>query len=97
VGSSTGIQYFKDYEEYLTLLETGLRARKKTIVNIFKEWDTKIFPETDSSLAGRGAGPSKDDTANLKMLMELLEDDADEDGDDAEVGSGLANGKFLYT
>jgi hypothetical protein len=89
VGSSTGIQYFKDYKEYLTLLEIGLRTRKKTILNIFKEWDAKIFPETDSSLAG--AEPSKDDTANLKMLMESLEEDTDEDGGDAEGGIGSAN------
>jgi hypothetical protein len=88
VGSSTGIRYFKDYEEYLTLLETGLRSRKKTVVNIFKEWDAKIFPETDSSLAG--ARPSKGDDGNLKLLMESLEDDTDEDGD-VEGGSGSAN------
>ena len=89
MGSSTGIRYFKDYDEYLTLLETGLRTRKKTIVNIFKEWDTKIFPETDFSLAD--VESSKDDTANLKMLMDLLEDDADEGVDNAEVGGELAN------
>jgi hypothetical protein len=91
VGCSTGIQYFKVYEEYLTLLDTGLRARKKTIVNIFKEWDAKIFPETDSSLAG--IEPNKDDTANLKMLMDSLEDDADEDSNnaDAEGGGGSEN------
>jgi len=89
VGSSTGIQYFKDYEEYLTLLEIGLRTRKKTILNIFKEWDAKIFPETDSSLAG--VEPTKDDAANLKVLMESLEKDADEDGDNAEGCTGSAN------
>jgi hypothetical protein len=77
VGSSTGIQYFKDYEEYLTLLETGLQDKKKTIFKIFREWDAKIFPDTDSSLAS--AEPSKDDTANLEMLMKSLEDDSDED------------------
>jgi hypothetical protein len=79
VGCSTGIRYFKVYEEYLTLLDTGLRARKKTIVNIFKEWDAKIFPETDSSLAG--TEPSQDNTANLEMLMESLEEDSDADED----------------
>ena len=89
MGSSTGIRYFKDYDEYLTLLETGLRTRNKTIVNIFKEWDTKIFPETDFSLAD--VESSKDDTANLKMLMDSLEDDADEGVDNAEVGGELAN------
>jgi hypothetical protein len=49
VGSSTGIRYFKDYEEYLTMLEAGLRRRKKSIVNIFREWDAKLFPETAST------------------------------------------------
>jgi hypothetical protein len=68
----------------ISLLETCLWGRKETIVNIFKE----IFPETDSSLAG--AKPSKDDDANLKVLMESLEDDTDEDGD-VEGGSGSAN------
>ena len=78
VGSSTGIRYFKDYEEYLTLLETGLQAKKKTIFKIFKEWDAKIFPDTDSSLAG--ANLSKD-AANLETLMKSLENDSVEDGD----------------
>lgn len=83
VGSRTGIQYFQDYEEYLTMLETGLRRRKKTIVNIFKEWDAKIFPETDSSLAG--AKPSKDDHSDLKVLMESIDDDdTDEEGNNIE-------------
>ena len=83
VGSRTGIRYFQDYEEYLTMLETGLRRRKKTIINIFKEWDAMIFPETDSSLAG--AKPSKDDRGDLKVLMESIEDDdTDEEGNNVE-------------
>jgi hypothetical protein len=77
VGSSTGIQYFKDYEEYLTMLAEGLRRRKRSIVNIFREWDAKIFPESASSLAG--AKPSKDDTADLRLLMDSIEDDTDVD------------------
>ena len=72
VGSNTGIRYFQDYEEYLTMLEIGLRHRKKTIVNIFKEWDAKIFPDTDSSLAGV---KSSNDTSYLQVLMESVEDD----------------------
>jgi len=40
-----------------------------------------IFPETDSSLAG--PKPSKDDYANLKVLMESVEgDDTEEEDDD---------------
>jgi hypothetical protein len=89
VGSSTGIQYFKDYDEYLTVLETGLRRKKKTIVTIFREWDAKIFPETDSSLAG--AKPSKDDSANLKVLMDSVEDDTDEEDNNAGGVIGSAD------
>jgi hypothetical protein len=86
VGGNTGIRYFKDYEEYLTMLETGLRRRKKTVVNIFKEWDAKIFPETHFSLVG--PHPTKDDGTNLKVLMESVEGDTDEEGNN--VGLGLA-------
>jgi hypothetical protein len=50
---------------------------------------SKIFPETDSSLAG--AKPSKDDSANLKVLMDSVEDDTDEEDDNAEEVVGLAN------
>jgi hypothetical protein len=32
------------------LLETGLRQKKRSIVNVIKQWDTKIFPNSDSSL-----------------------------------------------
>ena len=91
VGNRTGIRYFQDYEEYLTLLESGLQRRKKTIINIFKEWDAKIFPETDSSLVG--AKPSKGDRANLKVLMESIDDDdTDEEDNNTEgaVGSTTA-------
>jgi hypothetical protein len=37
---------------FLTMLETDLRCRMKTFfINIFKDWDAKIFSEADSSLA----------------------------------------------
>jgi hypothetical protein len=76
VGSSTGIRYFQDYEEYFTILEIGLRRRKKTIINIFKEWDANIFPDTDSSLAG----VKSNDTSYFKVLMASVEeDDTDEE------------------
>ena len=81
VGGSTGIRYFQDYEEYFAMLETGLRRRKKTILNIFKEWDAKIFPETDSGLAGPRSNKN-DTTSRYKVLTETLEDDdTDEEGD----------------
>lgn len=94
VGSSTGIRYFKDYEEYLTMLDTGLRRRKKTVVNIFREWDAKLFPETNSSLAGPQLMKDNDADSDFKLLMESVEDDpeeqADEEGDNNGLGFGLA-------
>jgi hypothetical protein len=50
VGSSTGICYFSDFEEYLMILETGLRQKKKSIINIIRKWDEKIFPDSDLSI-----------------------------------------------
>ena len=47
VGSSTGIHYFDDFQEYLTILETGLQQRTASAINIINQWDEKIFPASD--------------------------------------------------
>jgi hypothetical protein len=79
VGTSTGIHYFDDYEEYLNLLATGLRRKKKSIVNIIREWDSQIFPNTDSSLVVAKAKSSEDNGA--KRAMDSLDDDSEENED----------------
>ena len=71
--SNTGINYFSDYEEYVHLLEMELRKRKKTIINIFREWDQLVFPNTGMSLVG---GSQSQESAGMKKAMALL--DADE-------------------
>ena len=73
VGSSTGINYLADYEEYVNLLQTGLRRKKKATLNIFKEWDHQVFPNTGTSLVG---GPQSQESAGMKKAMAFL--DADE-------------------
>jgi hypothetical protein len=78
VGTSTGIHYFDDYEEYLRLLETGLRRKKKSVLNIIKEWDLRIFPNTDSSLVG-GKMKSRADDGGVKRAMDALDADSEED------------------
>ena len=78
VGSRTGINYFKDFEEYLTILETGLRRKKKSVLNIIKEWDEKIFPNSESSLV---KGKKKDEGSGLRKAMDLLEADSEEEED----------------
>jgi hypothetical protein len=65
VGSNTGIHYFRDFEEYLMILEMGLRQKKKSIINIIKEWDEKIFPNSDSSLV-KGNFKKNDENSGVK-------------------------------
>jgi len=78
VGTNTGINYGKDFNEYLEILLTGLRKKKRSILNVFRQWNRVIFPNSDSGMAGHeqdaGAG-------NLKRAMRMLEDDEDEPED----------------
>ena len=78
VGTSTGIHYFDDYEEYLNLLAMGLRRKKKSVINIIKEWDSQIFPNTDSSLVVAKAKSSEDN--GVRRAMDSLDADSEEDG-----------------
>jgi hypothetical protein len=82
VGSSTGINYFNDLEEYQNILETGLRRKKKSILNIIREWDKKIFPNSDSSLVVKEK--KKDEDSGLKRVMDLLEADSEEEDNEME-------------
>ena len=79
VGTSTGIHYFDDYEEYLKILEMGLRRKKKSVFNVIKEWDSRIFPNTDSSLVG-GKVKSVTDDGGVKRAMDALDADSEEEG-----------------
>jgi hypothetical protein len=80
VGTSTGIHYFDNYEEYLKLLKMGLYQNKKSVVNIIREWDSRIFPNTDSSLVVVKAKASEDN--GVKKAMASLDADSDENNSD---------------
>lgn len=88
VGSNTGIRYFNDFEEYLTILVTGLQQRKKSVLNIIKQWDEKIFPNSESSLV---MGVKNDESCGLKRAMELLAADSEEEEDQMEDQDGNGN------
>jgi hypothetical protein len=75
-GATTGINYMNDYEEYLKILLTGLRGRKKSIINVFREWDRIIFPNSDLSLVKNTSTMS---SAGLKKAMDMLDEDSEED------------------
>lgn len=76
VGTNTGINYESDFEEYLGLLTTGLRKKKKSILGVFREWDRQIFPNSDSSLVGQ----AKVTSSRIQTAMDMLEDDEVEEG-----------------
>jgi hypothetical protein len=69
----------------LRILETGLRLKKKSVRNIIREWDSKVFPNTDSSLIG-AAAKSTDDRG-VQRAMDALEADSDEN-EDEDQGNG---------
>lgn len=78
MGPNTGINYLRDFEEYLEILVTGLQKRKKSVLNVFREWEKVIFPNSDSSFVGEAQGT----TSGLKTAMEML--DADESESEGE-------------
>ncbi len=74
VGTNTGINYGKDFDEYLEILLTGLRKKKRSILNVFREWDHVIFPNSDSGMVVH----NQDTGSSLKRAMTMLNDDEDE-------------------
>jgi hypothetical protein len=81
VGTNTGINYGKDFGEYLEILMKGLRKKKKSILNVFREWDRVIFPNSDSSLVS-GVGQDQNTSNGLKTALEMLEADEGEEEDE---------------
>jgi hypothetical protein len=60
----------------------GLRRKKKSVINIIKEWDSRLFPNTDSSLVGAKLKSGADD-GGVKRAMDSL--DADDSEEENEV------------
>lgn len=60
------------------ILETGLCQKKKSIVNVIKQWDAKIFPNLDSSLV-KGNFKNSDENSGVKKAMALLEADSEDE------------------
>ena len=80
MGTNTGINYGKDFEEYLKILMKGIWKKKKSVLNIFREWDWVIFPNSDSSLVS-GVGQDQNAISGLKTALDMLEADEVEEED----------------
>jgi hypothetical protein len=77
-----GINYQDDYDHYLQLLIDRLDKHKKSILNVFREWDQTFFPATlDTGFSARSQ--TANDVAMVKAL-EMLNAGEDEIEDEGE-------------
>jgi hypothetical protein len=83
VGTNTGINYRKDFEEYLEILTKGLRKKKRSVLNVFREWDRVVFPNSDSSLVS-SVGQDQNMSGGLKTALDMLEADSDKEEEEEE-------------
>ncbi|KAJ7639764.1 hypothetical protein DFH06DRAFT_1217792 [Mycena polygramma] len=79
-GGMSGIDWQKDFEYYLQLLTEGLAKKKPSIMNVFREWDSKFYPNSDEGMA---AGVDADDEAEEGRREALEEMDDEEPENDA--------------
>ncbi|KAJ7646384.1 hypothetical protein DFH06DRAFT_1300691 [Mycena polygramma] len=83
-GGMSGIDWQKDFEYYLQLLTEGLAKKKPSIMNVFREWDSKFYPNSDEGMA---AGVDADDEAEegrREALEEMEDEELEHDGSDDE-------------
>ena len=59
----------------------GLQKKKKSVLNVFREWDRVIFPNSDWSLVS-GAGQDQNTSSGLKTALDMLEADEVEEEDE---------------
>ncbi|KAJ7159617.1 hypothetical protein C8R46DRAFT_1224197 [Mycena filopes] len=48
-GETTNIDYEARFDEYLEILTTGLRMKTPSILHVFSEWDSIVFPNAKAS------------------------------------------------
>ncbi|KAJ7665852.1 hypothetical protein DFH06DRAFT_984782 [Mycena polygramma] len=74
-GDTANIDWQKDFEHYLQLLTEGLAKKKPSILNVFREWDSKFYPNSDEGMA---AGIDLDDEAEQGRQAALEDMNAEE-------------------
>ncbi|KIJ58810.1 hypothetical protein HYDPIDRAFT_171095 [Hydnomerulius pinastri MD-312] len=85
-GSESGIRWIDDFEDYLDYLIKGLRERKSSVLNIFKEWDRVLFPNAANGLGGRQATPDRDE--ETREMMGALDKDSEPEGEGGDNDAG---------
>ena len=70
------VNYGKDFEVYLETLMTGLCMMKKSIIEVFRQWNWVIFPNSDSSLVHQEQDAT---SSGLQMMITGLNKDEKEE------------------
>ncbi|KAJ7851280.1 hypothetical protein B0H14DRAFT_2355356 [Mycena olivaceomarginata] len=83
-GDHTNIDYDALFDQYLEILTLGLREKSRSILNVFKEWDRIIFPNSEFSLGGGNAHNSPSDGGNQRAL-DAMRAEKEADGQEAEA------------
>ncbi|KAJ7114379.1 hypothetical protein C8R44DRAFT_630086, partial [Mycena epipterygia] len=79
-GDKTNIDYDALFDQYLEILLEGLRAKSRSIINVFKEWDRIVFPNAESGHGGKTrSDPSN--SGNQRALEALRAEKQAEAGD----------------
>ncbi|EGO25328.1 hypothetical protein SERLADRAFT_407760 [Serpula lacrymans var. lacrymans S7.9] len=74
-GNESGIRWHDDFDNYLEYLLSGLQKQKKSVLNIFREWDQVLFPNTSHGLAGQLSNTDRDQL--MQSVMAALNHDED--------------------
>ncbi|EGO19292.1 hypothetical protein SERLADRAFT_411786 [Serpula lacrymans var. lacrymans S7.9] len=74
-GNESGICWHDDFDNYLEYLLSGLQKQKKSVLNIFREWDQVLFPNTSHGLAGQLSNTDRDQL--MQSVMAALNHDED--------------------
>jgi len=76
-GLNTGTKWHSEFESYLKYLLQGLQQHKVSVLNIFRTWDNKFFPNTETSLAGQCREGSNNEQSTRDALDALNADEED--------------------
>ncbi|KAJ7270549.1 hypothetical protein C8J57DRAFT_1508579 [Mycena rebaudengoi] len=83
-GAITGIDWLARFEFYLKYLTIGLEERRASVINIFKVWDTKFFPDSDASMASHGEIPGEQELMDALKDDDVIEDSEPDDDEEEE-------------
>jgi hypothetical protein len=82
-GAVSGIEWQEDFEYYLQLLTEGLQKKKPSILNIFRVWDRKFYPNSEDGLA-HSVDPNDEGAEGRRAALEEMNAEEPEDDSGGE-------------